>query len=127
MAAQAVEIASAPTAAGRIAVLATLPSTLGPTGRLVQRSAHEAGSPVSVSSTVVPGAAEAADAGDRTGADALIAEAVTAAAEDADVIVLAQASMAGAAQAAATAVPVLSSPAGGVQALLDTVGGRRRP
>jgi aspartate/glutamate racemase len=125
MARQAVEIASAPTASGRITVLATLPSTLGPTGRLVQRSAHEAGCPVAVTSTVVPGAAEAADSGDRAGADALIAEAVSTAAGAADVIVLAQASMAGAAQAAAAAVPVLSSPAGGVQAVLDAVPGSR--
>jgi hypothetical protein len=33
--------------------------------------------------------------------------------------------MAGAAQAAAAKVPVLSSPAGGVQALLDAVSGSR--
>jgi hypothetical protein len=125
MAGQAVEIASAPTASGRIAVLATLSSTLGPTGRLVQRSAHDAGCAVAVTSIVVPGAAEAADAGDRAGADALIAEAVSAAAADADVIVLAQASMAGAAQAAGASAPVLSSPAGGVQALLEAVPGSR--
>lgn len=118
MAVEAVRVAAA--GPGRVAVLATLESTLGPTGRLVERAA--AGTPVRVTSTVVPGAAERADAGDRAGADALIADAVRAAADGADVVVLAQASMAGAAAAAGVGVPVLTSPAGGVRALLDAVG-----
>jgi hypothetical protein len=117
MAAEAVGLAVA--GAGRVAVLATLASTLGPTGRLVERAA--AGAPVQVVATVVPGAADRADAGDRTGADALVAAAVAEAAQDADVVVLAQASMAGAAAAAGVAVPVLTSPAGGVRALLEAV------
>ena len=116
MAVEAAEIAAA--GHGRIAVLATLESTLGPTGRLVERGI--AGTPISVRSSVVPGAAEAADRGDRTAADGLIAAAVRSAAVDADVIVLAQASMAGAAESAAVDVPVLTSPAGGVRALLAT-------
>jgi hypothetical protein len=120
MADEAVRIAAAGT--GRVAVLATLESTLGPTGRLVERAA--AGGPVTVTSTVVPGAAERADAGDRAGADALIADAVRQAAVAADVVVLAQASMAGAAEAAAVDVPVLTSPAGGVRALLAVLEGR---
>jgi len=103
MAVEAVRVAAA--GPGRVAVLATLESTLGPTGRLVERAA--AGTTVRVTSTVVPGAAERADAGDRAGAD---------------VVVLAQASMAGAAAAAGVGVPVLTSPAGGVRALLDAVG-----
>jgi len=119
MAAEAVRIAAG--ARGRVAVLATLDSTLGPTGRLVQRCA--AGAPVTVTATVVPGAAERADDGDRAGADELIAAAVGRAATGADVIVLAQASMAGAARGAD--VPVLTSPAGGAQALLDVLGGVR--
>jgi len=118
MAAEAVRVAAG--GRGRVAVLATLESTLGPTGRLVERAA--AGAPVRVTSTVVAGAAERADAGDRAGADALIAGTVQAAAAEADVVVLAQASMAGAAAAAAVTVPVLTSPAGGVRALLEAVG-----
>jgi hypothetical protein len=117
MATEAVRVAGAGT--GRVAVLATLESTLGPTGRLVERSA--AGSPVTVRATIVPGAAERADAGDRAGADELIAGAVRAVADAADVVVLAQASMAGAAAAAGVAVPVLTSPAGGVAALLEAL------
>lgn len=121
MAEQAVRVAAA--GAGRIAVLATLESTLGPTGRLVERAA--AGAPLTVAPVVVAGAAERADAGDRAGADELIAAAVGQAAADADVVVLAQASMAGAAAAAGVDVPVLTSPAGGVAALLAAVGGAR--
>jgi Asp/Glu/Hydantoin racemase len=118
MASEAVRIAAAGT--GRIAVLATLSSTLGPTGRLVERSA--AGSPVTVISAVVPGAAERVEAGDRAAANALVAAAVREAAGTADVIVLAQASMAGAAEVAAVSVPVLTSPTGGVRSLLAALG-----
>lgn len=118
MAQQAVALASGPGARGRIAVLATLSSTLGPTGRLVERATAGLQRGIDVSAEVVAGAAEASDAGDRQRADALIAEAVRRVAGSADVIVLAQASMAAVAEAAAVEIPVLSSPAGGVQALL---------
>jgi Asp/Glu/Hydantoin racemase len=117
MAADAVAIAAA--GGGRIAVLATLDSTLGPTGRLVERAARATA--VTVRAAVVPGAAERADAGDRAGADALVAAAVREAATQADVVVLAQASMAGASTAAGVDVPVLTSPEGGLRALLAAV------
>ncbi|WP_129339559.1 aspartate/glutamate racemase family protein, partial [Cellulomonas endophytica] len=122
MAEEAVAAATAPGARGRVAVLATLGSTLGPTGRLVERAVARAGADVAVAASVVPGAAEARAAGDEARADALVGEAVAAAAADADVVVLAQASMAGAAAGAGAAVPVLTSPAGGVAALLRAVG-----
>jgi Asp/Glu/hydantoin racemase len=113
MAAEAVALAGAQ---GRIAVLATLTSTLGPTTRLVERAA--AGRPVEVRAEVVAGAAAAADAGDRERVDELVAAAVTRFGTRSDVIVLAQASMAGAAERADVTAPVLSSPAGGVRSLL---------
>jgi aspartate/glutamate racemase len=125
MADEAAAIAAAPGARGRIAVLATLSSTLGPTGRLVGRATHGAPRPIEVYAEVVPGAAEAADRGDRERADQLIAAAVVRAATAADVVVLAQASMARAARLAAAAVPVLSSPSGGVASLLRAVAGSR--
>lgn len=125
MAEQAVAIASGPSARGRIAVLATLDSTLGPTSRLVARAAARAGRSITVAPDVVAGAFAAQDAGDRAGAEALIAAAVARLADNADVVVLAQASMAGAAQAAAVSVPVLTSPAGGVRSLLDAIGSSR--
>jgi hypothetical protein len=107
MAEKAVEIAAA--GAGRVAVLATLDSTLGPTGRLLERIA--AGVPgVVVDSQVVPGAAAARAAGDLATHDRLVREAVERAASAADVVVLAQASMAAAAdQSADLAAPVLES------------------
>ncbi|WP_412075916.1 aspartate/glutamate racemase family protein [Streptomyces xanthophaeus] len=97
----------------RIAVLAALESTLAPTRALLAEEA--AGAPVSVSTHVVAGAWERFAAGDTAGCLARVAaaaEAVT----DADVIVLAQVSMAGAADLAATRVPVLASPAPGLAA-----------
>ncbi len=124
MARGAVALASAPGARGRIAVLATLGSTLGPTGRLVERAAADAGvaETVEIDVLVVDGAAAARDAGDGARADQLVARAVAEAAADVDVVVLAQASMAGAAALAEPAAPVLTSPAGGVAALVEVLG-----
>jgi hypothetical protein len=118
MAAEASTIAGAPAARGRIAVLATLSSTLEPTGRLVERAARSAARPIEVTAEVVAGAAEAHDRGDRDRVDSLVAAAVVRAGADADVVVLAQASMAPAAALANIAVPVLTSPSGGVATLL---------
>ena len=109
MAHRAVELAAA--GSGRIAVLATLAATLGPTGRLVER----AGS-ADVTALVVEGAAAARAAGDTATHDRLIAEAIDAA--DADVILLAQASMANAVALASTATPVLTSPESGAAQLV---------
>ncbi|WP_203667905.1 aspartate/glutamate racemase family protein [Cellulomonas pakistanensis] len=117
MAGEAVRLAAAPGARGRVAVLATLASTLGPTGRLVERAALDAGADVAVDARVVEGAAAVRDAGDGDRADDLVARAVAQAAADADAVVLAQASMAGAAARAHASVPVLTSPPGGVAAL----------
>lgn len=102
---------------GRIAVLATLSATLGPTGRLIQRSADAASSPATMTAEVVRGAVAAREAGDTDRHDGLIAAAVARAAGAADVVVLAQASMAHAIDGAPQPVPVLTSPDGGVAAL----------
>ncbi|WP_432941999.1 aspartate/glutamate racemase family protein [Kribbella sp. CA-253562] len=101
---------------GRIAVLATLQATLGPTGRLLERAA--AGTGVTVAATVVEGAADARAAGDQDEHDRLVRAAVETA--EADAIVLAQASMAQA--VAGLDVRTFTSPAGGVAALLAAVG-----
>ncbi|BDI21470.1 aspartate/glutamate racemase family protein [Herbiconiux sp. L3-i23] len=105
----------------RVAVLATLDATLGPTGRLLERAVVEAGGGVDVQSSVVAEAASARAAGDQARHDALIRDAATAAAASADVLVLAQASMAAAVADLELGVPVLTSPEGGVAALLDAV------
>lgn len=134
MAAQAVAAArSAGRSAGRrgrIAVLATLAATLGPTGRLIQRAADAApsgpedGLEVDVEATVVGGAVAAREAGDQATHDRLITDAVTAAAVRADVVVLAQASMAQAIAGASQPVAVLTSPQGAVAALVQALGER---
>ena len=106
---------------GRIAVLATLEATLGPTGRLIERAAAEAGGGAEVTSTVVAGAIEARESGDQARHDALVREAAVQAAAEADVVVLAQASMAAALAGADLDVPLLTSPPGGVAALAATL------
>lgn len=112
-----------PRAGGRVVVLATNTATLGPTTRLIEREAAARGVDAVVTATVVEGAAAARAGGDQERHDRLIAEAVRAAAADggADVIVLAQASMAAAAASAGVAIPVLTSPAGGVARLAETL------
>lgn len=95
MADRAVELAGD---GGRVAVLATVASTLGPTERLLHRSARQAGRAVTVEAELVDGAATTEAAIRRWDGRA-------------DVVVLAQASMAAAAaQVGVTTTPVLTSP-----------------
>jgi Asp/Glu/hydantoin racemase len=119
MAERAVRLAA--DAGGRVAVLATLEATLGPTGRLLERLSTER-SP-RVRTRVVAGALSAREAGDPERHDRLIAEALREEAEDAEVLVLAQASMASAAEGAALAIPVLTSPDLAISALIARVEG----
>jgi Asp/Glu/hydantoin racemase len=102
---------------GRIAVIATLPTTCGPTTRLIGERAELVGATPRITSVVVEGAFEAVASGDRTRHDDLVADAIRSAAGDADVIVLAQASMASAADAVQVSVPVLTSLESGVRRL----------
>ncbi|MEU7064600.1 aspartate/glutamate racemase family protein [Streptomyces sp. NPDC046161] len=99
----------------RIVVLAAVGSTLAPTLELLEQEA--AGRDVTVRTHLVAGAWERFEAGDTDGYLGRVARAADEAA-DADVILLAQASMAGAADLARTAVPVLSSPSTGLAAAL---------
>ncbi|MFI9628982.1 aspartate/glutamate racemase family protein [Streptomyces sp. NPDC052042] len=106
-------MAAAAVREGRVVVLAALAATLAPTLGLLAEEAGERG--VDVRSVLVAGAWERFTAGDRTGFLDLVAAAADAVA-DADVIVLAQASMADAAARATTRIPVLSSPRSGLAA-----------
>lgn len=120
MAAKAVEGYS------RIAVLATLPSTLAPTMRLIRRKAGEAGKEVTLVNGLAAGAFDALVSGRPEEHDAILLRTAVEAAAQAEVIVLAQGSMARMEQAlmAATGLPVLSSPRLGirqVKALLDSL------
>lgn len=106
-------MAAAAAAAGRVVVVAALESTLEPTLTLIREEA--AGRPVDLRTLLVEGAWDRFEAGDREGYLDEVAAAVDRVTA-ADVIVLAQASMADAADRAGTAVPVLSSPRPGLNA-----------
>lgn len=103
---------------GRVSVLAALGSTVAPTGDLIAEVAARQGASVAVVATVVEGAWERFEAGDIEGYHALVAHAIERVGDDADVIVLAQASMAAAAERVTAAVPVLSSPRSAVTSAL---------
>ncbi|NUK62415.1 aspartate/glutamate racemase family protein [Streptomyces lunaelactis] len=97
----------------RIVVVAAVVSTLEPTAALIREEAVDR--IVELRTLLVEGAWERFEAGDRDGYLDAVAAAVDEVRE-ADVIVLAQASMADAAARTATAVPVLSSPRPGLRA-----------
>lgn len=109
----------------RIAVLATVRATLEPTTGILERAAARGGLATEVVSRVLDDALTAREAGDTASHDSLVAEAVREVAGDADVVVLAQASMAGAAAAAGVDVPVLTSPASALAHVIDRAGGER--
>lgn len=107
MARRAVDLGS------RIGVLATLSTTLEPTAGLIRRTAEAAGRDCALTSRVVDGAFARLAEGDTAGHDAQVAQALAGLAAEVDVIVLAQASMARAAEAAKDRMgnlPVLTSP-----------------
>ncbi len=106
MADRAIELAGD---GGRVAVLATVASTLGPTERLLHRSARQAGRAVTVEAELIDGTGTTEAAIRRW--DGRV-----------DVVVLAQASMAAAAgRAGSTATPVLSSPELATRRLVELV------
>ncbi len=106
----------------RLAVIATLPTTLRPTVALIRERASVAGAEPEIAEVLVDGAFQAVVAGDRATHDRLVGEAIVSAATTADVVVLAQASMASAAAAVTVGVPVLTSPELGVLRAKETLG-----
>lgn len=108
----------------RIAVLATVESTLAPTVALLREEADRAGRPVSVTTHLIAEAWSRFEAADTAGYLALVAGAADRVTE-ADVMVLAQASMADAALLAGTSVPILASPPPGLAAAVQAA--RRGP
>ncbi|QKJ20641.1 aspartate/glutamate racemase family protein [Microbacterium hominis] len=115
-------MADAAVAAGRrIRVLATLATTCRPTLGLLEERAALAGAEPEFTSEVIDGAFAAVSGGDRATHDRLVAAAIERGAMDAEVIVLAQASMASAAEAVTVSVPVLTSPRLGVERLAETL------
>ena len=110
--------------AGRVGVISTLPTTLDPTCRLIRNCAAEAGLDVQLVEGLADGAFAAGQSGDSATHDRLIAEAAQRIADQVDIFVLAQGSMARMEQRLSelTGKPVLSSPVLGVQGLRKHLG-----
>ncbi|MFB9991126.1 aspartate/glutamate racemase family protein [Deinococcus oregonensis] len=116
MAEQAVQLGE------RVGVMATVATTLEPTARLIERAAEQAGRPVQVERVLVAGAYDALMAGEPERHDELVTAALTGLTERADVVVLAQASMARLLPALGELrTPVLSSPSSGLTRALESL------
>jgi Asp/Glu/hydantoin racemase len=107
----------------RIGVLATVPTTLGPTSDLIQAKASELGRNVTIEQRLCPGAFDVLMSGDREKHDAMVTEQAIDLAKNVDLIVLAQASMSRLAEVLRekTNLQVLSSPRMGVEYLAERV------
>ena len=103
----------------RIGVLATVPTTLGPTSNLILAKAAHTGRSVNVVQRLCKGAFDVLVSGDRTRHDSMVSEQAALLAKEVDLIVLAQASMARLAPSLheQIGIPVLSSPRIGVEYL----------
>jgi Asp/Glu/hydantoin racemase len=102
---------SAVKAGTRIGVAATLSTTLEPTIQLIEETAKSRGRAVEIVPSLCRGAFEAVLAGDTERHDSMVAEALASLQERADVIVLAQASMARVlSKLSPGGTPILSSP-----------------
>jgi hypothetical protein len=112
-------MAAAAVARDRVVVLAAIDDTLPPTLALLAEEADDRR--VDIRTVLVAGAWARFEAGDRHGYLELVAAAADRV-TDADVIVLAQASMADAATRTATRIPVLSSPRPGLSAAAAAAG-----
>lgn len=104
-----------------IAVLATVDTTLVPTNRLVRATAERLGKQIEIVEGLAEGALQALNEGKAALHDQILMQAALAVADKADVILLAQGSMARMQEliAAATGKPVLSSLRPGLQAVRD--------
>jgi aspartate/glutamate racemase len=108
---------------GRIGVLATLPTTLGPTVRLLKKQANKTGKDVEIVEGLAEGAFAAVIAGDSAKHDALILETAQQVAERVELMILAQGSMARMEKTLTDRIgkPVMSSPVPGVLAVKETL------
>lgn len=104
---------------GRIRVFATVEESLASARALIEQTAVRLGLPVETEGLLVPGAWPLFAQGERTAYRRAIVETVRTMADGADAVVLAQASMAGAADDLTDlGIPVLSSPRPGVAAAI---------
>ena len=112
----------------RVAVAATLITTLNPTCRLIERTAHDMQKPVQIRRVLAEGAFDLLAAGDTAGHNARVMREIMSVRDEADVIVLAQGSMAVLLpELSSLGLPVLTSPRLGmlrVKKVLDELGER---
>jgi Asp/Glu/hydantoin racemase len=96
---------------GKVAVIATLPTTLDPTVRFIQRKADTAGKQITVNRYLVEGAFDVLMSGDSQKHDQMVSDEIERAVQESDVVILAQASMARLAPQleGKTSVPLLTS------------------
>lgn len=106
----------------RVLVLAAVDSTLAPTTILLREAAASAGVQMDLRTLLCEGAWALFETGRTQDYLRAVADVVTTLADEADVIVLAQASMAAAADLCASEPPVLSSPRSGLAAALAASG-----
>lgn len=108
---------------GKIGVVATIRTTLEPTVALIKEKAATRHTPVQIDTTLCRGAFEAVTTGDVQTHDRLVTEAIRTLATDADVIVLAQASMARLVPTLGRDVdlPMLTSPQSGLERAAKTL------
>jgi len=100
----------------RVVVAATLPTTLGPTSRLIERAATAVGRELCVTRVLAEGAFDVLKAGDATHHNRMVLDALRPHRQAADVVVLAQGSMAVVIPDLADwGVPVLTSPRLGME------------
>lgn len=119
-------MAEAAVAAGkRIAVHATVASTLGPTVRLLQAKAKEAGKEIEISERLCDGAFDLLVCGQTDQHDEAVSKDVLESAKDHDVVLFAQASMARLVPKLKDqiSVPLLSSPALAMERLKEMLSG----
>ena len=108
----------------RIAVLATVETTLKPTLEYIERKARAAGKQITVLPTLMAEAFKALLAGDNETHDRIVSNGLHEALGAADVVVLAQASMARVMSNMPPSVaPILTSPERGVQRLKERIAG----
>lgn len=106
----------------KIGVIATLPTTLGPTSDLVKRRAALAGKEIELTSRLCEGAFEALMSGNPEKHDEMVAKALAELSAEVEVIVLAQASMSRVVDGLSDAekrVPILASPNLAIQHIAD--------
>ncbi len=103
----------------RVGVIATLPTTLDPTARLIESKALQAGRCIVIRRYLADGAFDAVASGNVSLHDRLVRQSIAQAAAENDVVVLAQGSMARllAQGPQLLNVPILASPRSGVCAL----------